>query len=375
MSVVDLPDPQPVEGQLVLDVRACGICGSDLHAKDRADELTGVMDAMGYPDFMRGDTATVMGHEFAGVITERGNRTPRGLREGVTAVSFPLVRVKGGVHLTGLSPLAPGGYAERVLVEGSLTFAVPNGLPVQTAALTEPMAVALHAVRRSEVSKRDTAVVIGCGPVGLAVICQLKAAGVATVVASEVSPARRELARRCGADIVVDPQLESPYERATGKGMITRAPDLYDLALGSMRTLRRLPGWAHLYRAADALGAAGPKRPVIFECVGVPGMIDSVMAAAPLSSRVIVVGVCMGADRIQPTMAIAKELDVRFVFGYTPLEFADTLRMLAEGKLDVSALVTGTVGLDGVAAAFDALADPEKHAKILVDPSSSVIAP
>jgi len=375
LSVVDLPDPRPGEGQLVLDVRACGICGSDLHAKDHADELTEVMATMGYPDFMRGDTPTVMGHEFSGVITDRGPRSPRSLREGMTVVAFPLVRTHGGTHLTGLSPLAPGGYAERVLVEASLTFPVPNGLSARTAALTEPMAVALHAVRRSEITKKDTAIVIGCGPVGLAVICQLKALGAATIVASDLSPGRRDLARRCGADIVVDPGVESPYDRATGKGMISDSPALYELALSSMRKLRRLPGWSHVYRAADALGAAGPKRPVIFECVGVPGMIDGVMAAAPLNSRVVVVGVCMGTDQIRPTMGIGKELDLRFVFGYTPLEFHDSLHMLADGKVDVSTLVTGTVGLGGVGAAFDALGDPEGHAKILIDPRSTAVAP
>ncbi|MBU3686114.1 MAG: zinc-binding dehydrogenase [Mycobacterium sp.] len=375
LSVVDLPDPRPGEGQLVLDVRACGICGSDLHAKDHADELTEVMATMGYPDFMRGDTPTVMGHEFSGVITDRGPRSPRSLREGMTVVAFPLVRTHGGTHLTGLSPLAPGGYAERVLVEASLTFPVPNGLSADVAALTEPMAVALHAVRRSEITKKDTAIVIGCGPVGLAVICQLKALGAATIVASDLSPGRRDLARRCGADIVVDPGVESPYDRATGKGMISDSPALYELALSSMRKLRRLPGWSHVYRAADALGAAGPKRPVIFECVGVSGMIDGVMAAAPLNSRVVVVGVCMGTDQIRPTMGIGKELDLRFVFGYTPLEFHDSLHMLADGKVDVSTLVTGTVGLGGVGAAFDALGDPEGHAKILIDPRSTAVAP
>jgi len=297
------------------------------------------------------------------------------LREGMTVVAFPLVRTHGGTHLTGLSPLAPGGYAERVLVEASLTFPVPNGLSARTAALTEPMAVALHAVRRSEITKKDTAIVIGCGPVGLAVICQLKALGAATIVASDLSPGRRDLARRCGADIVVDPGVESPYDRATGKGMISDSPALYELALSSMRKLRRLPGWSHVYRAADALGAAGPKRPVIFECVGVPGMIDGVMAAAPLNSRVVVVGVCMGTDQIRPTMGIGKELDLRFVFGYTPLEFHDSLHMLADGKVDVSTLVTGTVGLGGVGAAFDALGDPEGHAKILIDPRSTAVAP
>ncbi|MGV0993195.1 MAG: zinc-binding dehydrogenase [Mycobacterium sp.] len=371
LSVVELPDPRPAEGQLVLDVRACGICGSDLHAKDHADDLTEVMAGVGYPNFMRSDTVTVLGHEFAGVIAERGPKTPKALRAGMTVVSFPLVRAHGGVQLTGLSPLAPGGYAERVLVEASLTFPVPNGLSVDIAALTEPMAVALHAVRRSEVKKNDTAIVIGCGPVGLMVVGQLKALGVEKVVASDFSPARRELARRCGADIVVDPAVDSPFEKAHTKGMINEATDLYDMALASMGKLRKIPGWAHVYRAADALGATAPKRPVIFECVGVPGMIDGVISAAPLNARVIVVGVCMGTDQIRPTMAIAKELDVRFVFGYTPLDFYDSLHMLADGKVDASPLITGKVGLDAVAAAFEVLGDPEKHAKVLIDPRSS----
>jgi threonine dehydrogenase-like Zn-dependent dehydrogenase len=375
LSVVDLPDPRPSEGQLVLDVRACGICGSDLHAKDHADQLTDVMAEIGYRDFMRGDTPTVMGHEFAGVIAERGPKTPKALKQGMTVVSFPLVRSHGAVQLTGLSPLAPGAYAEQVLVEASLTFPVPNGLSVDMAAMTEPMAVALHAVRRSEIKKGDTAIVIGCGPVGLAVICQLKARGVGSVVASDLSAGRRALALRCGADIVVDPAVDSPYEKAAAKGVLTNIPDLYELALDTMGKLRKLPGWSHLYRAADAAGAAGPKRPVIFECVGIPGMIDGVLAAAPLSSRVIVVGVCMGTDSIRPTMALSKEIDVRFVFGYTPLEFYDTLHMLADGKLDASPLLTGKVGLGGVAAAFQALGDPDRHAKILIDPRSAAVVP
>jgi threonine dehydrogenase-like Zn-dependent dehydrogenase len=354
-------------------VRACGICGSDLHAKDHADQLTDVMATMGYPDFMRSDTATVMGHEFSGVITERGTKSPKKLREGMTVVSFPLVRTHGAVQLTGLSPLAPGGYAERVLVEASLTFPVPNGLSAELAALTEPMAVALHAVRRAEVRKSDTAVVLGCGPVGLGVICQLKAAGVSTVIASDYSPSRRDLAARCGADVVVDPAKDSPYERITAKGVITKVPALYDLALSSMTRLRKLPGWSHVYRAADAAGAAGPKRPVIFECVGVPGMIDRVIADAPLNSRVIVVGVCMGTDQFRPTMALGKELDMRFVFGYTPLDFFDSLHMLADGKVNAAPLITGTVGLAGVAGAFTALGDPEKHAKVLIDPRSTAV--
>ncbi len=367
--------PRPAEGQLVLDVHSCGICGSDLHAKDHGDELADVLDEVGYHDCIRSTTPTVMGHEFSGEVAERGAKTPKSLKEGTRVVSFPMVRGHGGVHLTGLSPLAPGGYAEQVLVEAAMTFPVPNGLSMDIAALTEPMAVALHAVRRSEIKKSDTAIVIGCGPVGLAVICQLKAVGVETVVASDFSAGRRALANRCGADIVVDPKVDSPYDRAEGKGVVTDFSGLADLAVGSMEKLRKLPGWQHLYRVADALGAAGPKRQVIFECVGVPGMIDGVIGAAPLNARVVVVGVCMSDDKIRPAMAIGKEIDLRFVFGYTPLEFRDTLHMLADGKLNATPLVTGKVGLGGVAAAFEALGDPETHAKILIDPRSAATAP
>jgi threonine dehydrogenase-like Zn-dependent dehydrogenase len=173
-----------------------------------------------------------------------------------------------------------------------MSFVVPNGLSLDIAALTEPMAVALHAVRRSEIGKRDAAVVIGCGPVGLAIICHLKARGVRTIV----------------------------------EGRHHQGPCALRARVGSMEKLRRL----HVYRVADALGTAGPKRPVIFECVGVPVII---------------------------------------VFGYTPLEFRDTLYVLAEGKVDAAPMITGTVGLDGVAAAFGVLAGAETHAKILIDPT------
>ncbi|MDR3661896.1 MAG: zinc-binding dehydrogenase [Mycobacterium sp.] len=374
-SIVDLPSPEPAPGQLLLEVRRCGICGSDVHARSHADDLTDVMSAVGYDGFMRGDTPVVFGHEFCGVVADRGRGVGSEFKTGTTVVSFPLLRSNGGINLTGLSPNAPGAYAEQVLAEASMSFVVPNGLDVDTAALTEPMAVALHAVRRSEITRRDVAVVVGCGPVGLAVICHLKTMGVGKIVASDFSPGRRALATRCGAHVVVDPAAESPYEAAAGKGMITGASGLYELGVGSMEKLRKVPGWVHLYRLADHLGAAGPKRPVVFECVGVPGMIDGVVAAAPLASRVVVAGVCMEPDRFRPALAISKEIDLRFVFGYTPLEFRDTLHMLADGKLDASALVTGTVGLGGVDAAFDALGDPEVHAKILIDPQSSAVQP
>jgi threonine dehydrogenase-like Zn-dependent dehydrogenase len=376
LSVVDLPTPQPAAKQLLLDVLGCGICGSDLHAKDHADELADAMNAVGYADAVASNTPVVFGHEFCGRVAERGRGVARQFKVGTAVVSFPMLRGSGGVHLTGLSPQAPGAYAEQVLAEAAMSFVVPNGLDTTIAALTEPMAVALHAVQRSDITKRDVAVVVGCGPVGLAVICHLKAKGVETIVASDLSTARRELAKVCGAHVVVDPAQDSPYDFAgTRKGFIKAVPELAELGVGAMEKLRRLPGWNHVYRIADRLGAAAPKRPVIFECVGVPGMIDSILAAAPFTSRVVVAGVCMGTDHLRPTLAISKEIDLRFVFGYTPLEFRDTLHLLADGKVDAGALVTGTVGLDGVGNAFKALGNPEVHAKIIVDPRSSASEP
>ncbi|HEX2895041.1 MAG TPA: zinc-binding dehydrogenase [Marmoricola sp.] len=371
LEVTDVAAPTPAAGQLVLDVVRCGICGSDLHSRHHADALADVAHEVGYDDLMRSDEPIVLGHEFSGVVVARGKRTR--LAEGTPVVSFPLVRSHGGVHPTGLSRKAPGAYAEQVLVEDALALPVPNGLSTDVAALTEPLAVGLHAVRRGEVAKGQVAIVIGCGPVGLAVIGMLKASGVRTVVASDYSPGRRALAATLGADVVVDPASESPYSAATGHGHLTTGPEVFELGVGTVEKLRRLPfvPWHQVWRLADKLGAATPKHPVVFECVGVPGVLDEIITGAPIYSRVVVVGVCMEPDRIRPSMAINKETDLRFVLGYTPLEFHDALQLLAEGKVDAAPMITGVVGLEGVAGAFDALADPGAHAKVLIDPASS----
>jgi threonine dehydrogenase-like Zn-dependent dehydrogenase len=368
LEVRDVPDPVPGRGQLVVDVVACGICGSDLHARHHGDAMADAAAAAGYDHFMRSGDAVVMGHEFAGLVTAAGPGART--RVGTGVVAMPIVRGggRGGdVHFTGLTTRAPGGYAERVLVQEAVTFEVPDGLALSTAALTEPMAVALHAVRRGQVAKGQVAVVIGCGPIGLGVIAMLKAQGVRRVVASDFSPGRRALAERMGADVVVDPAEQSPYEVFSEKYL--DAPALLQLAVGTMEKLRAVPflPWQHVFRAAEAAGAT-PGGPVVFECVGVPGILDGVITAAPLYTRVVVVGVCMGDDRIRPSVAINKEIDLRFVLGYTPAEFHEALRLLARGTVDPTPLVTGTVGLDGVAQAFDDLADPGTHAKILVEP-------
>jgi threonine dehydrogenase-like Zn-dependent dehydrogenase len=376
LDVVETPSPIPAKGQLLLDVLRCGICGSDLHACNHCDELADVMDETGYPDFMRSNQSVVFGHEFAGEVLDHGPKTRKILKAGTPVVALPLIRRGEEVHAIGLSAKAPGAYAEQLVVEQSVALPVPNGLSIAHAALTEPMAVGWHAVRRSDIGKGQVGIVIGCGPIGLAVILMLKAHGVRTVIASDYSPGRRALATRCGADVVVDPAKESPYAAAAGHGHLETPLDAFDLAIGTIEKLQkaRLPWW-HVWRAADAVGATTPKHPVVFECVGVPGIIEQIITSAPLFSRVVVVGVCMGADKVRPSMAINKEIDLRFVLGYTPIEFRDTLHMLADGKVDVSPLITGTVGLGGVANAFEALKDPEAHAKILIDPKIDATVP
>jgi threonine dehydrogenase-like Zn-dependent dehydrogenase len=182
-------------------------------------------------------------------------------------------------------------------------------------------------VQKARLAPEDAPLVIGCGPVGLAVIAALRLAKVEPIVAADFSPRRRELATTLGAHVVVDPVKTTVWEQRP----------------------------------------AG-RTPVVFECVGVPGVLDQVMAAAPRGTRIVVVGVCMEPDTIHPLIGIVKELNLQFVLGYTPEEFAATLRHIAEGEIPTTPLITGHVGLDGIAAAFEELGSPERHAKILVHP-------
>lgn len=372
LGVVDMPEPEPGEGQFVLDVTRCGICGTDLHARHHADAQADVLSEAGYSGFARSHEKVVFGHEFCGTIAERGPGTSRKYPTGTPVVALPLVRMSNGMHAIGLSASAPGAYAERVLVEEALMIAVPNGLSPEVAVLTEPMAIGHHAVNRSEITRKDASVVIGCGPVGLAIICLLKTKGIETIVASDYSPARRALATACGATVVVDPAVGSPYAALGDRGYNTSIAQSAAEGLQAMQALHKLPvPWHIVFGVLDKAGVTAPKRPIVFECVGVPGIIDSIITDVPLKTRIIVAGVCMQPDQFRPVMAINKEIDLRFVLGYDPLEFRNTLRMLAEGKIDASALVTGIVGLEGVAGAFDALVVPETHAKVIIDPRSA----
>ncbi|MGX1320956.1 threonine dehydrogenase-like Zn-dependent dehydrogenase [Bradyrhizobium sp. USDA 377] len=317
--VGQMAEPKPGNGQVLVKTLACGICGSDLHARQHAPRMVEMARKTGRTP-MDLSRDVVFGHEFCCEIVDYGPGTERRLKPGTYVCSLPALLTPEGIKGIGYSNEFVGGYAEAML-------------------LSEPKAN----IRGGEVP-----LVIGCGPVGLAVIAALKIRGLHPIVAADYSPARRALAAKLGADIVVDPRVSQPY--AT---------------------------WAEHAQMSEAEKAARPpfqamlpalKPAIIFECVGVPGLLQQVFEGAPRDARIVVVGVCMEADKSEPMLGIMKELSVQYVLGYTPEEFAASLRLIAEGQVDAAAMVTAEVGIDGVAKAFADLANPEVHTKIIVQP-------
>jgi len=348
LVVDDIATPTPGPGEVLVKTLACGICGSDLHALKHAEKLVEGARRSGGPFIMDLKRDVVMGHEFCAEVVDYGAQTRHRFKPGARVCAMPVLIRATGAETVGYSNEHPGGYGEYMRLTEKLLLEVPNGLATERAALTEPLAVGYHAVAKARLESDDAPLVIGCGPVGLAVIAALKLKGASPIVAADFSARRRQLAQRMGADVVVDPKEKSPYESWRELAVFAdpaRAP--------------RLPSWM----PGPALRPA-----VIFECVGVPGVIESIMAAAPSNARMVVVGVCMERDHIEPLFGINKELNLQFVLGYTGAEFAATLRHLAEGAIDGDPLVTGKVGVEGVAQAFEDLASPERHAKILVEP-------
>jgi threonine dehydrogenase-like Zn-dependent dehydrogenase len=324
----DVAEPVPAPGQVLVAVKACGICGSDLHFAAHGDEMvrltremTGLPTAGGLAVDVAEDV--FMGHEFSAEVLQAGPDTEVPA-PGTAVTSLPVLLSPTGFELILSSNTTIGGYAERMLLSAQLLLTIPNGLDPRLASLTEPMAVGLHAVNKSAIQRGDTALVVGSGPIGLAIIAALSHRGVEHIVAADFSPTRRNLAMTMGAHQVVDPGQGSPFDSV--------------------------------------------KPALVFEAVGVPGIINDVMRRAPMGTRLVVTGVCMQSDPILPLFGIAKELNVQFVNTYDATEFAESLRTIAEGEIDVAPLVTGEVGLDGVGGAFDDLANPDAHCKILVTP-------
>jgi threonine dehydrogenase-like Zn-dependent dehydrogenase len=347
LTVTTVPAPEPGPGEVLVRTLACGICGSDLHMLIHGARLTEVARHAGVSGVMDLSHDVIMGHEFCAEIVDHGPDCQKYLPAGTRVCSMPFLPRGTELIPIGYANDVPGGYGEYMVLNEMLLLQVPENLPTAYAALTEPMAVGWHALAKANFTPEDVPLVIGCGPVGLAVIAALKIRGAAPILAADFSPKRRQLAQALGADIVIDAAAESPYR--------------------CWEDAARLPGSADL--AGPLASLISPFRPaVFFECVGVPGMLQQIAEAAPRDARVVVLGVCMETDHIEPIFAATKELSVQFSYAYAPDEFALTLQHLAEGRINAAPLITAEIGLDAVPGAFAELRNPERHAKVIVKP-------
>ena len=325
--VDEVNTPRPGRGEVLVKTRACGICGSDLHAAQHTETFVNTSLETGGAFKLTTFNPVVLGHEFCAEVIENGPATTGKFRPGQLVCSVPML-ARNPMQAVGYSDEVPGGFGEYMVLSETLMIAVPAGTDAQSAALTEPLAVGYHAVNKANLDGSEAILVIGAGPVGLAVITALKAQNAGPIVAADYSVGRRQFALQQGADAVVDPAADEPFA-------------------------------THELSGRDL---------VVFECVGVPGVIDQIFTQAPANTKIVVVGVCLQTDHFRPLVAINKELALQFVLGYSLSEFAQSLQFISEGKFDVSGLISHTVGLSAVAPTFDALKDPEKSAKVIVDP-------
>ena len=275
------------------------------------------------PEIMDLAHDVVMGHEFAAEVVEPWARTSATAREGDIVVSMPVVfDAARGPSARLLQRLPRRLRRAAWCCRDLLALKVPNGLEPRRAALTEPMAVGLHAVNKSRIQPGMSAVVLGCGPVGLAVIAALRLHGRRATSSPPTSPPPggrwpRPWARTRSVDPRDEPAVDA-WRRS-----------------GARRAPRHLRGGRRARHDRRRHAAPPPQTP------------------HRRRRRV------HGARHDPPHARHQPELSMQFVLGYDPMEFADMLRHIAEGEIDVDPLITGSVGIDGVPGAFEDLADPE----------------
>jgi (R,R)-butanediol dehydrogenase / meso-butanediol dehydrogenase / diacetyl reductase len=330
LEIREFPDPYPAPGKAVVQIAYCGICGTDLHAWQSGAPYN----------------PAICGHEWSGVVAAAGADVQ--IREG-DRVAIGIAGACGGcatcargdhahcetafAGLIGHGPLAAshGGFAPAIAIDAARLYPVADAIDDVQAAMLEPATIALHAVRRTPLRLGDCVVVIGGGPIGLLVLQCARAAGAGTTILIEPQPARRELGARLGATRVIDPQAEDPA-----------------LCIGALR------------------GAPGAD--VVFECAGVPTTIEGAVNLARRGGVVSLVGVPNAPSQINGAGWLVKEVRLVASLGYQREEFEMTQALVRDGRIDLRALHTSTVGLAGLADAFARLTDTPAEVKILVDP-------
>jgi threonine dehydrogenase-like Zn-dependent dehydrogenase len=274
----------------------------------------------------------VFGHEYAGRVLQPGPDV-EGFEPGDLVAGYAVVVDQTGVmRLCGYSNDYTGGFAERMVVQASFARKVPAGVSAAVATLAEPLSVGEMSVQRSHVRPEHGAIVMGCGAVGLGVIVALAGRGVQHIVVVEPSPERRERALRMGAAIALHPDEGDPV--------------------------------------ATWRSEAGPDAALVaWECTGKPGLINRLMHIVPPQTRIMVDGSCMVDDTIRPVIGTYKGLLIDFGNGPTNEAYETSLARLVAGSVDARELITAEVGLNDVGQAFDWLANPNDHGKIIVRPA------
>jgi (R,R)-butanediol dehydrogenase / meso-butanediol dehydrogenase / diacetyl reductase len=329
LETVELPSPAP--GEVLVAVAYCGVCGSDLH--EVKDGPHGIPVSRPHP--LSGAVAPLtLGHEFSGTVVAVG--ADADVAVGTPVAVEPNYRcgrcvacgegryeVCDGFGFAGL--MGDGGLAEYVLVPAYMVHPLPDGMDLATAAVLEPAAVALHAVRRSTVDAGSSALVVGLGPVGILVCAMLREAGVELVVGIDPVPARRELAVRFGASTVLGPDEDV------------------------VSTVRRLSGGVH----------------VAFEVVGAQAAFDQALACLRPGGELMLLGL---VDRLcVPALDMVNaELRISTSVGYRDCH-DELIGLLAAGRLDLGALVTDVVALaDAPAALLRMATEGSRGVKTLV---------
>jgi (R,R)-butanediol dehydrogenase/meso-butanediol dehydrogenase/diacetyl reductase len=323
----EFPDPKPTPGRAVVQIRYCGICGTDLHAYQSGEPYN----------------PAICGHEWSGEVSAVGSGVT-GVREGdrvaigiATACGQCATCRRGDaahcetafMGAIGVGPMvAPhGGFASAIAIDAARIYPVMAALSDIEAAMLEPATVAVHAVRRTDMRLGDVAVVLGAGPIGLLVAQAARA-----IVVVEPEPGRRALASQVGADAVIDP--------------IAR-PDL---------------------AAAIAEASGRPVIDVVFECAGIPPTINQSVSLVRRGGVVSLVGMPNRPAEIQAAEWMIKEVRLSSSLAYLREEFDIAQHLVADGRLQLEPLHSDTVPLAGMDGAFARLSQSPNDIKILVDP-------
>lgn len=327
LVIEEMDDPVAGSGDVVMRVEACGVCGSDLHATQAGAYLQA--------------EGTVLGHEFAGQVVQSGDpKVAVGMRATAVPVNacgvcdncragYPMMCTQN--LITGLSSVK-GACAQFVKVPSRYVIPLPDSISYEIGALVEPMSVGLHAVTKAGVQIGDRVLIIGAGPIGLAVTAFARVAGAASIVVSERVAARAAAAKRMGATQVVAPASDEVLAKSFAS-LTGGVPD------------------------------------IVFDCVGAPGVIQSCINLSKPLGTVLVVGVCMVEDHQIPLTGILKELKLQYVLGYGEDHFKRVVAAIDSGMVDPSPLITNRVNLEDFPSAFEALRQPRGQIKLMVKPN------